>query len=316
VIPILDEKHLSAALAKQVNPFFNDYFAFYSSWLGGIIKNPHLMTVPIDDHMVHRGDGVFEAMKAEGRAVYLMDEHLQRLFNSAEKIALQSPYDMASLKKIILTTLKAADQPEAAIRLFLSRGPGNFSANPYDAVSPQLYVIIHRLCPPDAEKYQDGVLIGKSYIPPKPSWMAQIKSCNYLANVLMKKESVDRQLDFVIGINELGHITECATENIMIIDKDETIVYPEFDLILRGTTMVRTCELAEQYGLKTLAKAITVDDLLSAKEAMITGTSLNVLPVVKYEQNFIGNGKPGAITQKLNKLLCEDIKSGPKRTVY
>jgi 4-amino-4-deoxychorismate lyase len=316
VIPILDESQIVKAIAKKENPFFDDYFAFYSSWLGGIIKDPRMMMLPIDDHMVHRGDGIFEALKAEGRAVYLMDEHLQRLFDSAKRISLQSPYDAQTLKNIILETLRVADREDAAIRIFLSRGPGNFSVNPYDAIEAQFYVVIHRLCPPTAEKYSHGVTIGKSAIPTKPSWMAQVKSCNYLPNVLMKKEAVDRKLDFVIGIDSDGHITESATENIMIVDTNGTLVHPNFDYILRGTTMVRTCELAQENGFKTLAKSMTVDDLLAAKEVMITGTSLNVLPVVEYESKKIADGKPGPMAQQLNGLMKEDIKRGPKRTGY
>ena len=315
-IPILNEQQIIAALSKQENPFFSDYFAFYSSWLGGIIKDPRMMMLPIDDHMVHRGDGIFEAMKAEGRSVYLMEEHLERLFYSAEKISLHSPFDLPTQKNIILETLRVAGQENAAIRIFLSRGPGNFSVNPYDAIKPQFYVVIHRLCPPTADKYEKGVLIGKSDVPVKPSWMAQVKSCNYLPNVLMKKEAVDRQLDFVIGVDTEGHVTESATENIMMVDKTGVIIHPNFDSILRGTTMVRTCELARENGLSILSKPITIDDLRSASEVMITGTSLNVLPVVKYENDFIGNGKPGPIAKKLNEFVRNDIKSGPKRTVY
>jgi branched-chain amino acid aminotransferase len=316
VIPIFNEEQISSALSKQENPYFKDYFAFYSSWLGGITKDPRMMMLPIDDHMVHRGDGIFEAMKAEGRGVYLMDEHLERMSHSSGKISLQFPFPLPTLKNIICETLRAADQENASVRVFLSRGPGNFSVNPYDAIQSQCYVVIHRLCPPTADKYEKGVFIGKSDIPVKPSWMAQVKSCNYLPNVLMKKEAVDRKLDFVIGIDSEGNITESATENIMIVDQSGAIIHPNFDFILRGTTMIRTCELARDNGFTVSAKPITIDDLLKAQEVMITGTSLNVLPVVKYENNLIANGNPGPITKKLNELIRRDIQSGPKRTPY
>lgn len=310
IIPVLDEKQVFDQLMAQENPFFDEYYAFYSSWFGGIVTNPKMMLLPMDDHMVHRGDGVFEAMKVVGRSVYLMDEHLHRLFTSADMISIKSPVGLEALKAIVLETLRVANQPDATIRIFLSRGPGNFSVNPYDSIQPQLYIAIARLTPPVFEKYEHGVVIGKSKILAKASWMAQIKSCNYLPNVLMKKEAVDRDLDFVIGVDEQGHITESATENILIVDENNTIIHPPLDSILKGTTMIRACELASENGLACEIRPISVRDLQLAREAMISGTSLNLLPVVKFEQDKIGDGKPGSIVKKLNELMLNDIKSG------
>ncbi|MCX7090946.1 MAG: aminotransferase class IV [Legionellales bacterium] len=304
---VINDKQVFETLMGQKNPFFTEYYAFYSSWFGGIIKNPHMMLLPMDDHLVHRGDGVFEAMKAVGRSVYLFDEHLQRLFISAEKIGLKSSVDLAELKTIVLDTLRAANQNEAVIRIFLSRGPGDFSVNPYDSVASQLYIVVSKLKAPALEKYTNGVVIGKSRIPNKVSWMAQIKSCNYLPNVLMKKEAVDRGLDFVIATDTEGHLTESATENIMIVDQSGMVVHPPLDCILKGTTMMRVCELAEKNGIATQVRTMSIEDLQSAREVMITGTSLNVLPVVKFEDHNIGHGKPGPVAKKLNELILDDI---------
>lgn len=315
-VPVINEKQVFETLMGQKNPFYHEYYAFYSSWFGGIVKNPRMMLLPIDDHMVHRGDGVFEAMKATGRSVYLFDEHLQRLFISAEKIALKSSLGVAELKTIVLDTLRAANQDEAIIRIFLSRGPGDFSVNPYDSVTSQLYIVVSKLKAPALEKYTNGVVIGKSCIPNKVSWMAQIKSCNYLPNVLMKKEAVDRGLDFVIATDTQGHLTESATENIMIVDQDGIVVHPPLDCILKGTTMVRVCELAEKNGMATQMRTISIENLKSAREVMITGTSLNVLPVVKFEDHNISHGKPGPIAQKLNEFILNDMKRGTHSTPF
>lgn len=309
-IPVITEHDLLKKITSQTNPFFEEYHAFYSSWFGGIIKNPAMMLVPVDDHMVHRGDGVFEAMKAVNRSVYLMNEHMERLFKSADKIALNLSFDADHVKTVVLETLRAANQNEAVIRIFLSRGPGDFSVNPYDPCSSQLYVVVTSLKPPVPEKYINGVTVGKSKIPVKLSWMAQVKSCNYLPNVLMKKEAVDRGFDYVIGIDDAGTITESATENIMIIDQDERIIHPPLNNILKGTTMIRACELAREHGMKTAIKLISVDDLQQAREVIITGTTLNVLPVIKFEETLISNGQPGKIARKLNEWMIRDIEGG------
>jgi 4-amino-4-deoxychorismate lyase len=310
IIPIFDENNFIQKITLQKNNLSKEYYAFYSSWLGGVTKNPRLMLLPIDDHMVHRGDGVFEAMKAVNRSVYLMKEHLERLFNSANKISLNPSFDIDYVKEIVLETLRIANKNDASIRVFLSRGPGNFSANPYCSIEPQLYVVIYSLKSPSPEKYENGVVIGKSDIPPKSSWIAQVKSCNYLPNALMNKEAVDRGLDFVIGIDSDGLITEGPTENIIIVDQNETIIHPPLNNILKGTTMIRACELARGLGMKTAVKSISINDLQSAREVMITGTTQNVLPVVKFENCKIGNGQPGTIAKKLNELIISDIQNG------
>lgn len=312
-IPILDDEQLITNLKTTKNPNYNQYHALYSSWHGGIIQNPQLMLVPIDDHLVHRGDGVFEAVKAEGRGVYLLDEHLDRLFHSANKIALTPSLTHGDMKEIILATLTVANQSDAMVRIFLSRGPGNFSVNPYDSIGPQFYVMVTQFRPLAAEKYDQGVTVGKSAIPCKDPWMAQIKSCNYLHNVLMKKEAVDRKLDFVIGIDAEGNISEGCTENIMIVDKTGCIAYPKLNSILKGITMMRVCELARQEGIHVVERPIPLDELISAPEVILTGTTLDVVPV----RSFEGHPIPlGSIAKKLRDLIRVDIKTGPYRSNY
>lgn len=313
---ILDEKQVFANLNSQKNPFFSQYFAFYSSWFGGVIKNPSMMLLPIDDHMVHRGDGVFEAMKAINGAVYLLEEHMQRLMTSASKIGITPQFSEKEMKEIILKTLHVAAQKNALIRVYLSRGPGNFSPNPYDSVGSQFYVVITELKSPSHEKYQNGVKIGRSLIPVKDSWMATVKSCNYLPNVMMKKESVDRKLDFVIGFDENGFVSEGPTENLVIVDKNGIIVHPELEFILKGTTMTRACELARENKMHAEIRSISFEDLKNAKEVMMMGTTLDVLPVVEFEGQKIADGKVGPIAQKLNELIHKDMTSGLRLTKF
>lgn len=316
IIPLIDSKDVFSQLQNKTHPYLEEYYAFYSSWFGGIIKNSPMMLIPIDDHMVHRGDGVFEAMKAVSRSIYLLEEHLNRLFLSAERIALEIPVSFDEMKEIVIQTLRIADKTDALVRIFVSRGPGSFSVCPYDSIGSQVYVVITKLTTPAAEKYEQGVILGKSAIPVKAPWFAQIKTCNYLANVLMKKEAVDRSLDFVVGVDERGYITESATENVMIVDANGLLVYPLLDTILKGTIMMRACELADENGIKTESRLISIADLLSAREVMIAGTSLNVLPAVQFEGQKIGNGRPGLLTQKILRLIQEDVETGPRRTAY
>lgn len=315
-LPILNDQEVFENLQKQTNPYFKEYYAYYSSWYGGITQNPSLMLLPLDDHIVHRGDGIFEAIKVSGASVYLLDEHLQRLFQSAEKIGLKIPHSFAEVKEIILQTLRVAGKTDALIRLYISRGPGNFGVNPYDSIKPQVYVVITKLTEPAIEKFTQGVRVGLSKIPAKPPLFAQAKTCNYLVNVLMKKEAVEQELDFVIGMDEKGFITESATENIIIIDKQGVINYPTLESILRGTIMMRICELAREAGITVKERAFSATELQAAREAFITGTTQNVLPVVEFDGRPIGNGQPGHITLQLQALIAEDIRNKTRGTQY
>jgi len=324
-IPILTPENLLKNLKNNQNPFFTDYFAFYSSWLGGITKDPYLMLVPMDDRIVTRGDGVFETMKAVNRSVYLLDEHLDRFFNSAKQIGLVPCFDQEKIKNIILETLRVAGEatethpiPETnfMIRAFLSRGPGNFTANPYEPVGSQFYLVITRFNWVPKEKYEQGVKIGRSDIATKPSWLAKIKSCNYLPNVMMRKEAIDKKLDYVIGLDSNNFLTEGSTENLILINQLGELVYPALDFILKGTMMTRLFELAEVQGMKIKSENISLENLKSAQEVFMIGTSFDLLPVIKFEQDLIGGGRPGDYFKKFKSWLEKDMTDGPKRTEF
>jgi branched-chain amino acid aminotransferase len=311
-IPLLSSIEILKKLEAHSYPQKTTYFAMYSTWYGGIVTDPSLMLVPVDDHLVHRGDGVFEAMKSVGPKVFLLNEHLDRLENSSKQIGISWPFSREKLKDIIQETLAAAKAPKALVRLFMSRGPGGFTTNPYDSVGTQLYIIITEFKAVAESKYQTGVRTGRSLIPAKQDWFARIKSCNYLPNVLMKKEAVDRQLDFTFGFDSAGFLTEGSTENVVVLDKNRFLLRPRLQQILKGTTMMRALALAEALVKRgelagVQEKDIHEADLFSAKEVMMIGTTLDVLPVTEYEGKKIGTGAPGPVAVALRELLIQDM---------
>lgn len=318
-IKILSASEVQEKLQQRSYGAQKSYLAMYSTWWGGIVKDPGLMTVPVDDHLVHRGDGVFEAIKVVDGKIFLLQEHLERLTLSAAQISLALPMSIDEIRQVILSTTASVGAKNAVLRLYVSRGPGGFTTNPYESIASQLYLIVTGYTPLGEEKYLNGVKVGRSQIPPKDPWFAKIKTCNYLPNVLMKKESVDRKIDFAIGVDSDGFITEGSTENIVLIDKNKNLLRPKLRQILKGTTMMRSFELAEAlvaegslYSIQE--KDLTENDILEAQEVMMIGTTLDVLPVTEYEGKIIGDGKQGAISSKLLKLLREDMIQGPKAT--
>ena len=306
-IKVIESQEVEAVISRLTHSQQKSYLAMYSSWLGGITTDPRLMFVPVDDHIVHRGDGIFEAIKAIGRKVFLLEAHLDRLFRSAETLSLQIPVSREDLKNIILQTLQVANAPDCLIRLFVSRGPGGFTTNPYESIAPQIYLVITAFQAVAETKYEAGVHIGRSQIAMKEPVLARTKSCNYLPNVLMKKEALDRKLDFTVSFDAKGFLGESSTENIALIDQNGIFVHPKLDQILKGTTMVRATQLAQSW-LKTEVRDLTEKEILNAQEVMMIGTTLDVLPVVSYEGQLIGNGKVGSQSKKLRAMIREDIQ--------
>ncbi len=294
----------------------NKYKAFYSSYYDGVVTDPNLMMIPVDDHMVHRGDGVFEAIKTVSKKVYLLDEHLNRLEQSASKIFIDLPLSKLEIRKLILELLNYSNSQNSLkssdfmIRLFVSRGPGGFTTNPYESIGSQLYIMITEFRPYAEKYYEEGVKIGWSKIQQKEPFFSTIKSCNYLQNVLMKKESVDRKLDFTIALDDKGFIAESSTENIFIIDKNNKIRIPSLNNILNGTVLLRLLKLINENSqfksLKVIEGPISKIDLLEANEVLMIGTTLDVLPVVKCEDTLFSNGKAGQFSKKFRNLIRND----------
>lgn len=305
------------ALKSRVAGARLGYKAFYSSFLGGVTTEPHHMVVPIDDHMVHRGDAVFEAVKFQDGFVYALDRHLERLEVSAANICLLLPKDRIARVKMILETIRVSGLGSGIVRLFLARGPGSFTTNPFESIGTQTYCAITVGSSPSAEVYARGVRVGLSKISVKEGFFARTKTCNYLPNVLMKKEALDRGLDYVISLDESGFLAEGSTENFALLDKNETLVLPKFDRILRGVTAVRAMELASSIGLKAENRSITTEDVRSAKAAMMMGTTIDILPIASFEDSNSTNVNFKLRLESIDRLMKAfqlDLETGPLRT--
>lgn len=294
--------------------------AMYSSIAGGITTDPVLMQVPVDDHLVHRGDGVFETIKCVNGGIFNLDAHLDRLAVSALGIGLQSQYGSSTLRELVIATLRAAGRPDALIRILLSRGPGSMGVNPHDCPESETYVIASALSPPFMQRHPKGAHLGFTHIPAKPYPFSTLKHCNYLPNALMAKETTDRGLDFVVGLNAQEMILEGPTENIACVTEDGFLIAPDAPEILSGTTLERiTClagDLVRKGDLLGIRQElISKDQISSAREVFIAGTSHDLVAVTRIDNRPVGSGAPGAIYQQLSAALCAEIyHPSPLRT--
>jgi len=313
---ISDREFLGALKARANGPRAASYRAFYSSFLGGITTSAHHMIMPIDDHMVHRGDAVFEAVKFTANGIFALGRHLDRLEISQKNIGLELPFSRKKLESTIVATVEASRLREGLIRLFVSRGEGGFTTNPYEPEVSRVMCAVTVLSSPAPEKYQNGVSVGISKVAVKEGFFARTKTCNYLPNVMMKKEALDRGLDFTVSLDERGFLAEGSTENFAIIDQSGALVIPKFDRILKGVTLVRVFELARKAGMKTKQGNIGIADVRSARGALMCGTTLDVMPISR--MHLPGGVKKWSEPLRsvpelacLAELLQQDLARGP-----
>ncbi len=310
----LDRTNFLEALGNRGQPWHAGYYAMYSSLLDGVVTDPSLMLLPIDDHLVHRGDGVFETGKCVDGAIYNFDAHLRRLQRSGAAIGLAWPGGQEEIMRLSCETIRAGGHRDCSLRIILARGPGSLGINPYDSPNPALYIMAYDLGATFMSSHPAGAVVRRSLVPPKAPFFASIKNCNYLPNAMMKREVVDWEVDFVVGFDAAGNLAEGPTENFGIVTSAGELAFPRLDNILAGTTMLRVLELARALVKSGELTAVTQRDIVEqeivdAEEILIVGTTLNLVAACVYEQRPIGGGRPGAVYASLSRMLDEDIAS-------
>lgn len=299
-------------LASEKRPWQENYLAMYSSQWHGFATDPTLMMVPIDDHLVHRGDGVFDVMRCFNGKIYQMEAHLERLERSAKAISLDLPSDYNHIRDILKTLILEGRKKDCLARVILSRGPGSFSTNPYECSSSQMYAVVVRYHHLPNDCYQKGISIITSKIPVKKPFFATIKSCNYLPNVLMKMEAIQSGSLYSVTLDEEGYLAEGSTENIGVLSKDGILKFPGFDKTLAGITVKRIFELAQTLVEDGVIQGvhfakIPLEEAYICSEVMLFGTSIMILPVVSFDGRRIKGGSPGPVYSKLSSLLRKDM---------
>lgn len=286
--------------------------AMYSSLTGGITTDATLMQVPVDDHLVHRGDGVFETLKVTGGAIYQFGPHLDRLARSAAAIGIALPWSAEELRERTVDTIRAGGQRECLVRLLVSRGPGGFGVDPRESRAPQLYIAVYPAQAPFMQRVPGGARVGVSAVPAKPDPLVTIKTCNYLPNVLMKAEANARGLHFIVSLDHDGFLTESFTENVLILTADRRVVSPLPGQMLAGTTLQRVLALAQglvdEGALAAVQHArLRPADVTAAAEVWVAGTTAHLTAVVEFEGRPVGDGTPGPVWRRLAPVLDHEI---------
>lgn len=317
---ILNSADALARLRQSVHAKAGNFYSMYSSVLGGIVTDPVLMVLPLDDHMVHRGHSVFDTATLTHGMLYQLDPHLDRFLRSAELARISLPFPRENLRQIILETAAASGHLEGSVRYWLSAGPGGYGLGPAECIGSSFYVIVFKQEAYPESYYSEGIKVVTSQIPIKPPLFARIKSTNYLPNVLVVLEAKDRGADNGVFIDQRGMVAESSNMNVAFVTKDRVFRHPPFDAILSGITIQRVLQFAERLVKDGELKEIRIADIpvgeaRQAAEMMLIGSSIKVAPVVQWDGQAIGDGKPGRITKSLLEMWNEDARSAQDQLV-
>ncbi len=309
MIQELDAEGWVARLRETPRPGTDNVLAFYEHRMGAICREPKLMLTPLDDHLVHRGDGVFESLRmAEGRILQL-DAHIARLKDSSAVIGLTPPCPWEEIRTILLEVARAAGTPDGGLKLLLGRGGGGLGVDPRECPQSSLFVVATRNRPLPESYWEKGLTACRSAVPAKQPYLARIKSTNYLPNVLMAQEAARRGVDVSFSFDEAGCLAEAAVANVAVADGEGRLLLPPFRHSLPGTTALLTVELAKTF-MPVILTDIREDILYAASEILVLGTTPECVAVTHYEGQPIGNGRPGPLACRLRQELHAALLAG------
>ncbi|HNV85587.1 MAG TPA: branched-chain-amino-acid transaminase [Candidatus Omnitrophota bacterium] len=268
--------------------------------------------VSVFDHGLLYGDGVFEGIRCYNGLVFRLNEHLDRLYESAHTIMLAIPLSKKEMTQAVLQTLKANQLKNAYIRLVVTRGVGDLGLDPRKCKKATVIIITDNIVLYPETLYRNGLeIITVPTVRNLPEALnPQIKSLNYLNNIMAKIEATSAGYQEAIMLNFQGYVTECTGDNIFLIKEGVLITPPAYLGALKGITRDAIMELALKQGVRCEEKVITRHEVFNAEEVFLTGTAAEIIPVVKVDGRKIGQGKPGRLTLQLmkafHKLTKED----------
>ncbi len=271
--------------------------------------------ISVFDHGFLYGDGVFEGIRAYNGLIFRLTEHLNRLYESAHTILLKIPMTRKQLEQSIVKTLQANRQKDAYIRLVVSRGVGDLGLDPNKCKVATVVIITNSITLYPEKLYVDGLkIITVPTVRNIPEALnPQLKTLNYLNNILAKIEAKNSGFAEALMLNHQGYVAECTGDNIFMVKKGTVITPPVYVGALPGITrgaiidIIQEPDLVETASLpkKFEERLLTRHDLYNAGEVFLTGTAAEVIPVVEIDGRTIGEGKPGPVTRQLIKGFHE-----------
>jgi branched-chain amino acid aminotransferase len=256
--------------------------------------------ISVFDHGFLYGDGVFEGIRAYNGRVFRLQEHLDRLYDSARTIDLAVPVSKEEMAEIILETLRRNKLKDGYIRPLVSRGVGDLGLDPRKCPKASVIVIAVEWGAMYGDLYEKGLKAITVSVRRNPAdaLPPNVKSLNYLNNILAKIEANYKGGDEAIFFDTNGYIAEGSGDNIFVV-KNGVIFTPPTLNNLRGITRAVVLELAKSHGITLVEQNLGYYDMYSADEVFVTGTAAEVAPIVLIDGRSIGSGRPGPVTRQL-----------------
>lgn len=274
--------------------------------------------VSVFDHGFLYGDGVFEGIKAYNGRVFALDEHVDRMFESAKSIHLTPPLDRVEMKEAILETLRRNKLRDAYIRPVFSRGKGALGLDPTSCPRATVVIIVDADTRHPEASGTTGGLKGVNVITSAirrngPDVLSpRVKSTNYLNNILAKLQANAVGAKDAIFLNEQGYVCELTGDNLFVVKKSRVVTPPVWCGILDGVTRRALLRIAEKEGFEAVEEPVTLHDVYTADECFCTATRIEVLPIVNVDGRPVGDGQPGPVTERLAKAFL--IMAGAEGT--
>jgi branched-chain amino acid aminotransferase len=276
-------------------------------WMNGTLFDEAQAKVSVFDHGLLYGDGVFEGIRVYGGRVFELAAHLKRLYESAKVIRLEIKMTPEAMAKAVEETVKANGIGEGYIRLLATRGVGTLGLNPFTCKEPLVIIIAATIQLYSKELYETGMkVISASTVRNHPmSLPPQVKSMNYLNNIMAKIEALDKNVPEAIMYNHEGFVAEASGDNVFIVKNGTVMTPPVGAGALGGITREVVLRLASKKGIPVAERNLTRFDLYVADEMFLTGSAAEIIGIIDVDGRKIGEGRPGPVTLQLQKVFFE-----------
>ena len=267
--------------------------------------------ISVFDHGLLYGDGVFEGLRIYSGKVFRLEEHIQRLYESAMAIVLDIPLTQAEMAQAINDTVAKNGLSDGYVRALVTRGSGSLGLDPNRCSNPQVIIIASTITLYPQEYYDNGLqIVTVSTIRNHPAALSpRIKSLNYLNNILAKIEGLQAGCIEALMLNHKGEVAECTGDNVFIVKAGKLLTPPLDAGILAGVTRQAVIDLANDLKIPFAEQVLTKHDVYVADECFLTGSAAEVVPVVTVDTRTIGTGKPGPLTKQLTDAFHKMVRS-------
>lgn len=270
-------------------------------WINGQWHDRETATVSVYDHGLLYGDGVFEGMRVYGGRTFRLQEHLDRLYDSAQAIWITVPISKEEMARVTEEGITRAKITEGYLRHVVTRGTGDLGLDPRSCARPTLFIIFDAIRIWPTERYEKGLAMmsAGTPMPDRESLSPRVKSLNYLPHIMAKLEGIHAQMDEVLMLDRGGYVAEASGMNVFVVKRGVVTTPPAWTGVLRGVTRDIVLQLAADAGLTAREEPINRFDVYTADEAFLTGTAAEIAPIRSLDGRQIGAGPVGPVTRTL-----------------